>query len=41
MNTCLSCLDGLEIPTRGRPDLLPQGEEDDDYDTLVLDPEDE
>jgi len=23
MNTCNRCLDGLEIPTRGRPDLNP------------------
>lgn len=37
MNTCQKCLDGLDIPVRGRPDLNPFDEVDDDFDTPVED----
>lgn len=33
-NTCLKCLDGLEIPTRGRPDLSTTMEIEDEDDSL-------
>ncbi len=31
METCNKCLDGLNIPTRGRPDLNPFESVEDDY----------
>lgn len=35
MNTCMKCLDGLEIPVRGRPDLNPfESVDDDDFSDL-------
>lgn len=40
MDTCNKCLDGLDIPTRGRPDLNPL-EQGDDVDIDVFDIEDE
>lgn len=37
-NTCLKCLEGLEIPTRGRPDLSNAPTEDhEDLDDFELD----
>jgi hypothetical protein len=34
MNTCGKCLDGLEIPTRGRPDLSNVLIDDEDFEEV-------
>lgn len=41
MNTCQKCLEGLDIPTRGRPDLNPfESIDDEDFDNVEDDNED-
>ncbi len=34
MNTCMKCLQGLNIPTIGREDLNPYEVDDDEYDVM-------
>jgi hypothetical protein len=42
LDTCVRCLDGLDIPIKGREDLSPfESFEQDDFETIVLEPEDD